>query len=1590
MKTIISKPAVKRLFAGLVFVFCTLSASAQVYYLNVYQKGGERTRYVIENLDSIKLSYEKAPIEGLAYVDLGLSVKWATFNIGATNPYEPGDYFAWGETQTKDTFTKKTYKYDNPDTIDGYSKYVLNSKYGPVDNKYRLDMTDDAARVNWGSDWRMPTIEEMKELVEECEWEWIVNNEEGYKGYKVTGPNGNSIFMPIAPYRNDENPNSDYNDEYGCASYLTNTLFTDAWNAYGLDIEYELYDGEWYSYFEITGEGRPFGELIRPVYSWQAPDNVSTLTHFEFMEKTVTLEVGQVYQFKYDKDSTAWGEPTFMYPNGLLYQGGGKIKAIIPGNYTVTATLGDFKSEMNIVVSEPEVVAESVDLGLSVKWATCNVGAEKPDKIGYYFAWGETEPKLYYYSYTYKWYDQTTGVYTKYNPNIDGKTVLEKEDDAASQMWGGDWRMPTYEEFLELIYNCNWEWTTENGMTGYRITSMKEGYEGNSIFLPSTSYNNAYVDNRIGCYWTSTAYDEYVGTALYGKTTDSRTGVNINSRYMGYNVRPVLPFGASDADTIMIDQTELTLNIGESTTLKLSGMMETGQPVSVSGGVWSSDDETVATVKDGVVVAEGAGVCTITVEVGGKTLTCAVMVVDPEDFEYVDMGLSVMWATRNVGASKSYEIGGYFAWGETEEKTEYTKNTYAFYDSDGMATKYNLWEEKGEVDNKFRLDPEDDAAAVILGEGWRTPTREEFQELLNYCDWEPAERNGVKGFLVTSYETGNSIFLPLAGEFWGTDTLDYGEYGHYYTNTMVTADAYNSEWAYSACMYHYSNGTYGYVENTYQKVGGVSIRPVRSSMFVDNVIEVTDVTIKQRDITIEAGQSVQLDANVENRAGAELNAQWKSDSSMIARVADNGTVIGINEGQCRIIAYYGDCSDTCLVTVYASKLVKEYVDLGLSVNWATCNIGASRPENVGSYFAWGETEVKGYYSWDNYKYCDGSNKSLTKYCVDPSYGLDGFVDSLTVLEPEDDAAYILWGDDWRMPTVEEMAELINNCSWRWMSENGIAGYLVTSNVEGYTDNSIFIPCCVDEGNVYLWDSSLSMRLTDYASILSGNTVRYVVPRYNGLPIRPVCPKEEIEEPQEPQEPFLVFKYKNLIREVGNTTWLSFDTNVEDDVIFKSSNDSVAVVSEYGQLTTIAEGECIITITAGELSDTCYVTVLDNSSKPQYGFSLDEDSTYCYFSYTVGGLGHGAMAEFYIYDQEVGKIPSDICTSYKAYDFYPTDEAALAAYNVLKDSLSAEVIAEMELTVYDGVVMRTVSEQIGRAKYMVIADMKAEYQGFFPSIPNDSIYNPEEPIVIPETPDSIIIVAEHDFIISEDSLAAEFYYRTADHGYAMAATFGPDSTGAIVCTSILFSFTLSSAEEAQETYENMTAELTDEFIDSLNVVFNDEGTGFSFTNPKVIGMDRDPVLAMMYQSYKSEVDPEIHEEPVVEEGYIGRVQAYLPAEYADSNAVAAWYQWVDEKENSVKYEAVFLFEDGSLVVTKSKFYTKADGRNPELEILATGRYELTDGDFDNGIASVILSDGSEMDVEIDAGVLYAMYEAYVKQKNNMLPEPTVIH
>ena len=130
-------------------------------------------------------------------VDLGLSVKWASCNVGATSPEESGDYFAWGETEEKSNYTPLTYKYYLGD-LDGNGYYYDSNEYQNIGSNIS-GTSYDVAHVKWGGSWRMPTLSEIQELCNKCSWEWTTVN--GVSGQKVTGPNGNSIFLPAAGNR---------------------------------------------------------------------------------------------------------------------------------------------------------------------------------------------------------------------------------------------------------------------------------------------------------------------------------------------------------------------------------------------------------------------------------------------------------------------------------------------------------------------------------------------------------------------------------------------------------------------------------------------------------------------------------------------------------------------------------------------------------------------------------------------------------------------------------------------------------------------------------------------------------------------------------------------------------------------------------------------------------------------------------------------------------------------------------------------------------------------------------------------------------------------------------------------------------------------------------------------------------------------------------------------------------------------------------------------------------------------------------------------------------------------------------------------
>lgn len=181
---------------------------------------------------------------------------------------------------------------------------------------------------------------------------------------------------------------------------------------------------------------------------------------------------------------------------------------------------------------------EAVDLGLSVKWATCNVGANKPEEYGNYYAWGETSTKSDYSSSTSTTYGKTVSQ-LKSSGILDNNGNLTSNYDAARKNWGGTWRMPTKAEIQELKDNCTTTWTTQNGVYGRKVTSKKNG---NSIFLPAAGYRNGsslYSGGSNGLYWSSSPSESNTYYAYRLGFYSGDFDLYYDYRYYGLSVRPV-------------------------------------------------------------------------------------------------------------------------------------------------------------------------------------------------------------------------------------------------------------------------------------------------------------------------------------------------------------------------------------------------------------------------------------------------------------------------------------------------------------------------------------------------------------------------------------------------------------------------------------------------------------------------------------------------------------------------------------------------------------------------------------------------------------------------------------------------------------------------------------------------------------------------------------------------------------------------------------------------------------------------------------------------------------------------------------------
>ena len=740
------------------------------------------------------------------------------------------------------------------------------------------------------------------------------------------------------------------------------------------------------------------------------------------------------------------------------------------------------------------VPAEAIDLGLpsGTKWASCNVGATNPEDYGSYFAWGETGPKS---SYSWSTYIHSDG--SSETCHDIGNDISGTEYDVAHVKWGGDWRMPTSDQIKELIDNCSTTWITVNDVGGLKFT----GSNGSSIFLPAAGqYWDEYLkdEGNYLYYWSSTKDFSYFANILYFDTDFTRTLRCSNySRDCGIPVRPVMA----------------------------------GEPHTPS-------------------------------EIPS---------------EAVDLGLpsGTRWASCNVGATKPEEFGDKYAWGETEEKSDYTEENYLY---------------KGQNLGSNISGTQYDVAHVKWGGNWQMPTKKQMEELESKCTVEKVVVNGVSGVNVIG-PNGNVIFFPIlylgrGEDFWSGTPFDDEDKAYSLSVSHHGSTIYRSpRWhEYYVRPVEVSNMippiltvfpediAFGVVKDGTEKAKTLTVTNTSNAsvkVTMDGCTESYsnfDVSDNQEEVTLAPGESkvytvtahgtkagyaptqsllvkcegldedievkmssygddddpiidvTELSLNVGETASVKEKFSGNSssvidDESVIELSGGGGpsvhggpidrhnpmnnysesemTVKALKAGVAHISFTDHHTNHTSVLTVTvtdgsSTEIPAEPIDLGLPSGtlWASCNVGATRPEGIGGRYAWGETEEKTKYGDDNYQHDSqdfGSDISGTEY----------------------DVAHVKWGKEWRMPTRDQCRELIDNCTMEQTTINGIDGFRFT----GPNGNSVFLPSTGNlpngMGHAY-WSSTaygdnhaITLRLTGSEAKITG------WPRSDGFSVRPV-------------------------------------------------------------------------------------------------------------------------------------------------------------------------------------------------------------------------------------------------------------------------------------------------------------------------------------------------------------------------------------------------------------------------------------------------------------------------------------------------------
>ena len=764
--------------------------------------------YVKTAGDSI--SYGNQQRFGRTYVDLGLpsGTKWANINVGAESPDQDGDYYAYGELETKSSYTA-----DN-------NKWYKSGTWLFPDGQRNIQATaDDVASVKWKGVWMLPTETEINELLAHTTATSTTMN--GMKGFVLKSKhNDNSIFVTKSAWLDNGVNNYGYYTKYAWFASANLRSNRNEWACCWHKADGDAYNENW---------GRKDGIVHRPVYKTNAtaangkPMYVRTLAARKTYDGTTEtnklrgvirgLESAgsdNTYGFTYWKH----GDNAHAVTVVSTPDADGYIETDVTGllegtTYHYVAYINNGTDDAFHGDTLDITTVGVVDLGLSVKWANVNLGAESEGAGGDFYRWGAKTP-----------YRNTAQQYS-----LAQDITPESGYDIATNLWGTAYRMPTFAEYEELVANTTRTWVQRNGYWGCLFTSTKEGYTDKTLFLPAAGYyqyDDSYHANLnvSGEYWPSTTNDT-------GKAKEFNFGSDVAcdlrssmTKAYGFSVRPVqekLAYvetlkigrylkGETEVDTLKayVSAPSGTVTVG----FEFSEHSDMSNAVSYTVGTYTTGvvKYTLPTMQKGKTYYYRAYVTDGTARLYGKIL-------DFELVDYVDLGLpsGTLWANINVGGNASEWYGDYFAYGETQPKESYTQANCTTY---GKELGYDI------------AGTEYDAATVNWGDLWSSPTYDQCNELMNSnnTSLEAVTINGYNCWKVTSKIEGYTdkyILMPRGGRRSGM--------GYYETPgddaVFAPSTRYNTSYCYDFFLRADNNRWIGYNYRWY----GYTMRPVVNS-----------------------------------------------------------------------------------------------------------------------------------------------------------------------------------------------------------------------------------------------------------------------------------------------------------------------------------------------------------------------------------------------------------------------------------------------------------------------------------------------------------------------------------------------------------------------------------------------------------------------------------------------------------------------------------------------------------------------------------------------------------------------------------------